>query len=256
MSIGLPSSIRSSARKVGAYNRYLVPPVVSDCPLNDSRYTACQQHHAIPLLANANVNVARIETTLQDLQNGDYPEELGPVRAYLISLQEFFLWRARQLAKYLEIDNVEVLETSFETLDPRVVLSWVKFGLSRREMDDLGEHQWTRRTAYGMQRARNSVATRSRVGINFRLNALLQSSRYLRFLNKERWATFSHLGAGDHTACRRQVRSRRASRRHRPTTGARAAQSINQVMSSPDSELAFWVVVNTTRKAVDDKRAE
>ena len=37
---------------------------------------------------------------------------------------------------------------------------------------------------------------------------------------------------------------------------ARAAQSINQVMSSPDSELAFWVAVNTTRKALDDKRAE
>jgi len=28
------------------------------------------------------------------------------------------------------------------------------------------------------------------------------------------------------------------------------------VMSSPDSELAFWVAVNTTRKALDDKRAE
>ena len=34
------------------------------------------------------------------------------------------------------------------------------------------------------------------------------------------------------------------------------SQSINQVMSSPDSELAFWVAVNTTRKALDDKRAE
>jgi hypothetical protein len=34
------------------------------------------------------------------------------------------------------------------------------------------------------------------------------------------------------------------------------SQSINQVMSSPDSELAFWVAVNTTRKALDDKQLE
>jgi hypothetical protein len=103
---------------VAAYNGYLVPPSISDCPVKDRRYVDCGKRPVIPLPANAQVNIARIEAVLEDLRNGDYPVELEEPRAYLTEVQEFFLWRNKVLFEFMGTGKPEVLEAVRGSLDP------------------------------------------------------------------------------------------------------------------------------------------
>lgn len=103
---------------VAAYNDYLVPPSVLDCPVKDRRYIDCEKRPVIPLPSNAQVNIARIEAVLKDLRNGDYPVELEEPRAYLTELQDFFLWRNKVLFEFIGTGKPDVLEAAYGSLNP------------------------------------------------------------------------------------------------------------------------------------------
>ncbi len=131
---------------VAPYNDYLVPPSVWDCPVGDSRYSDCGNRPTIPIPSNAQVNIASIEAVLRDLLASGYPPELSDVRAYLINLQEFFLWRNIALLQFIKTDNPEVLEAPYGALDPKIlcgtVLGQIRAAPTRERRFSLASVDW------------------------------------------------------------------------------------------------------------------
>jgi len=100
---------------------YLVPEWLELCDKMDSEYQECRTRgwRANNFVHNANVNLRHIRERIKTLDESSYPHELGPVVAYLKTIQETQLFFESQRLLYIQEGQPARLAVSFGGIDAR-----------------------------------------------------------------------------------------------------------------------------------------
>ncbi|HEX3437200.1 MAG TPA: hypothetical protein VHT24_10580, partial [Pseudacidobacterium sp.] len=105
---------------LGADNFFLVPQMLDLCIAGDNRYKGCGKEDPNINVENARVNLNEIAARIDQLRSQHYPDELKPVVAYVIAIQEFSLERGARELDYLLNGDEAALERKIGLVDPHI----------------------------------------------------------------------------------------------------------------------------------------
>lgn len=127
---------------------YLAPEWLELCEKMDPEYLECSTRglEAKNFVHNANVNLRRIRERIKRLDESSYPHELGPVVAYLKTIQETQLFFESQRLLYIQEGQPARLAASFGGIDARsrcsAEISAVASAADKDTAYKLATHNW------------------------------------------------------------------------------------------------------------------
>ena len=97
------------------YNDLLVPIDIRRCVPEDRQYTDCKIEGSLKI-ANVDENIRRMVDIKRILTVQKVPDDLKPIVTYLLEIQSFGLWVARQQRAFFLTRNVSVLSDRYDGL--------------------------------------------------------------------------------------------------------------------------------------------
>lgn len=121
--------------ELSPYNDLLVPVDIRRCVTGQDGYTDCGRGATLRI-SNVDINIHKIQTIKQELDNQRVPKGLLPVVAYLSEVQRFWLWSAQQQREFLATHDISALKNRYNIINPDQSCSGILEKIVSSSLDD------------------------------------------------------------------------------------------------------------------------
>jgi hypothetical protein len=130
---------------LGRHNFVLRPETIETCKREDRGYHGCDSPYSFNPV-NAELNLRSISARIQRLDGTKYAPELASVVQYVKSVQSLWLWKEQQKLRFINTNDIAVLEETHGPIDPgrscQEVIDKIRDNINPEVRYQFAQHDW------------------------------------------------------------------------------------------------------------------